>query len=118
MIGMMADAVMKQMVPGGEADVVYLVGEKGARIEYMQSAMGQPAGTITIFSPDGNSLGPESRKKKPTGKRACNRRSTGMKASGIPTPEVTAKRTGQFDTIAGDQVRGRDVRLEDESAHP
>src|SRR3954470_19952508 len=54
MLGMMADALLKQMVPGGEADVVYLVGEKGARIEYMQSAMGQPAGTITIFSPDGN----------------------------------------------------------------
>jgi hypothetical protein len=54
MLGMMADAVMKQMVPGGEADVMYLVSEKGARIEYLQSAMGQPAGTITIFSPDGS----------------------------------------------------------------
>src|SRR5436190_8183234 len=54
MIGMMADAVMKQMVPGGEADVVYLVGDKGARIEYMQAAMGQAAGTIMLFTPDGS----------------------------------------------------------------
>src|SRR5690349_5755390 len=53
MIGMMADAVMKQMVPGGEADVVYLVGDKGARIEYVQSAMGQAAGTVTLFTSDG-----------------------------------------------------------------
>ncbi len=31
MIGMMGEAVIKQMVPEGAADVVYLVGEKGAR---------------------------------------------------------------------------------------
>jgi len=100
MIGMMADAVMKQMVPGGEADVVYLVGEKGARIEYMQSAMGQPAGTITIFSPDGN-LSVLNPNEKTYWKTSVQSALEGMKTSGVPTPEVTAKRTGQFDTIAG-----------------
>src|SRR4026207_329135 len=44
MLGMMADAVMKQMVPGGEADVVYLVGEKRTRSEYLQHPMRQCGG--------------------------------------------------------------------------
>lgn len=100
MLGMMADAVMKQMVPGGEADVVYLVGEKGARIEYMQAAMGQSAGTITLFSPDGTLafLNPN---EKTYWKTTVQAALEGMKTAGIPTPEVTAKRTGQFDTVAG-----------------
>ncbi len=100
MLGMMADAVMKQMVPGGEADVVYLVGEKGARIEYMQAAMGQSAGTITLFSPDGTLafLNPN---EKTYWKTTVQAALDGMKTAGIPTPEVTAKRTGQFDTVAG-----------------
>ena len=46
MIGIMGDAVMKQMVPDGAADLVYLVGDKGARVEYLQAAMGLPAGTL------------------------------------------------------------------------
>src|SRR5882672_2465208 len=44
MIGIMGDAVMKQMVPEGAADLVYLVGDKGGRVEYLQAAMGLPAG--------------------------------------------------------------------------
>jgi hypothetical protein len=100
MLGMMADAVMKQMVPGGEADVVYLVGEKGARIEYMQAAMGQSAGTITLFSPDGTLafLNPN---EKTYWKTTVQAALDGMKTSGIPAPEVIAKRSGQFDTVAG-----------------
>lgn len=100
MLGMMADAVMKQMVPGGEADVVFLVGEKGARIEYMQAAMGQAAGTITLFTPDGTLivLNPT---EKTYWKTTVQTALDGMKTAGVPTPEVTAKRTGQFDAVAG-----------------
>jgi hypothetical protein len=100
MLGMMADAVMKQMVPGGEADVVYLVGEKGARIEYLQAAMGQAAGTITLFSPDGT-LAVLNPNEKTYWKTTVQAALDGMKTSGVPTPEVTAKRTGQFETVAG-----------------
>src|SRR4026207_492089 len=100
MLGMMADAVMKQMVPGGEADVVYLVGEKGARIEYLQAAMGQAAGTITLFSPDGT-LAVLNPNEKTYWKTTIQAALDGMKTSGVPTPEVTAKRTGQFETVAG-----------------
>jgi hypothetical protein len=99
MIGMLADAVMKQMVPGGDAEVVYLVSEKGARIEYLQSAMGQSAGTITIFSPDGT-LSVLNPTEKTYWKTSVQSALEGMRASGVPTPEVTAKRTGQFETIA------------------
>jgi hypothetical protein len=98
MLGMMADAVMKQMVPGGEADVMYLVSEKGARIEYLQSAMGQPAGTITIFSPDGT-LSVLNPKEKTYWKTSVQSALEGVRTAGL-TPEVTAKRTGQFETVA------------------
>src|SRR4051812_7116678 len=100
MLGMMADAVMKQMVPGGEADVVYLVGDKGARIEYMQAAMGQPAGTITLFTPDGT-LAVLNPQQKTYWKTTVQAALDSVRTSGVPTPEVTAKRTGQFETVAG-----------------
>src|SRR4051812_24317752 len=100
MLGMMADAVMKQMVPGGEADVVYLVGEKGARIEYMQAAMGQAAGTIELVMADGT-LAILNPPQKTYWKTTVQAALEGMRAAGVPTPDVTAKRTGQFETVAG-----------------
>jgi hypothetical protein len=39
-------------VPGGAADLVYLVGDKGARVS-IQAAMGLPAGTINLITLDG-----------------------------------------------------------------
>ena len=100
MMAMMGDAVMKQMVPEGAADVVYLVGDKGARIEYLQAAMGQVAGAVNIISPDGTLivLNP---KEKTYWKTSVQAALENMKSAGIPSPEVIAKRTGQFDTVAG-----------------
>ena len=100
MLAMMGDAVMKQMVPEGAADVVSLVGEKGARIEYLQAAMGQAAGAVNIIMPDGTLivLNPT---EKTYWKTSVQAALENMKSAGIPTPEVTAKRTGQFDTVAG-----------------
>lgn len=100
MMAMMGDAVMKQMVPEGAADVVYLVSEKGARIEYLQAAMGQVAGAVNIITPDGMLL-VMNPKEKTYWKTSIQASLDGMKSAGIPTPEVTAKRTGQFDTVAG-----------------
>jgi hypothetical protein len=99
-LGMMADGLMKQMVPGGAADVVYLVGDKGARIEFMQAAMGQAAGTIELVTPDGTMafLNPQ---QKTYWKTTVQAALDGMHASGVPTPDVTVKRTGQFETVAG-----------------
>ncbi len=100
MIGMMGDAVMKQMVPEGAADVDYLVSDKGARIEYLQAAMGQAAGTVNLVMSDGTLivLNP---KEKTYWKTSVQSALEGMKSAGIPTPDVTARRTGQFDTVAG-----------------
>jgi hypothetical protein len=80
--------------------VVYLIGDKGGRIEYMQAAMGQAAGTVTLFSPDGTIafLNP---KDKTYWKTTVQSAMEGMHAAGIPTPDVTVKRTGQFETVAG-----------------
>jgi len=100
MIGMMSEAVMKQMVPEGAADVVYLVGDKGARIEYLQAAMGQPAGTVNLVTTDGT-LVVMNTKEKTYWKTTVEATLANMRAAGIPLPEVAAKRTGQFETIAG-----------------
>jgi hypothetical protein len=100
LLGMMGDSVMKQLVPGGTADVVYLIGEQGARIEFTQAAMGQAAGTVNLARPDGTLI-----VMNPTAKTYWKTTSqasmAAMQAAGMPTPEVTAKRTGQFETVAG-----------------
>jgi uncharacterized protein DUF4412 len=100
MIGIMGDAVMKQMVPDGTADLVYLVGDKGARVEYLQAAMGMPAGTINLITLDGTItiLNP---KEKTYWKTTTADTLEKMKASGVPVPEIAVKRTGQFETVAG-----------------
>lgn len=100
LLGMMGDALMKQLVPEGAADIVYLVGEKGARLEFVKPAMGQPAGTVHLARPDGTFIVMNPTAKtywKTTGQAAA----AAMQAAGVPTPEITAKRTGQFETIAG-----------------
>ena len=100
MIGIMGDAVMKQMVPDGAADLVYLIGDKGARVEYLQAAMGLPAGTINLITLDGTIaiLNP---KEKTYWKTTTTETLDKMKAAGMPMPEIAVKRTGQFETVAG-----------------
>ena len=100
MLSMMGDAVMRQLVPDGAADVLYLVGDKGARIDFVQAAMGQPAGTVHLARPDGTLfvLDP---KEKTYWKATMESSMAAMKAAGISAPEVTTKRTGQFETIVG-----------------
>ena len=100
MIGMMGDAMMKQMVPDGAADIVYLIGEKGSRIEFMQAAMGQAAGTVNLGRPDGTLIvmNPKEKTYWQTSSQAAM---ASMKAAGITPPEVKATRTGKFETVAG-----------------
>ena len=100
LLGMMADTMMKQLVPGGSADVVYWIGEQGARIEFTQAAMGQAAGTVNLARPDGTLIvmNPAAKTYWKTTSQATM---AAMEAAGMPIPEVTAKRTGQFETVAG-----------------
>jgi hypothetical protein len=100
MVSMMGDAMMKQLLPDGAADIVYLIGEKGARIEFMQAAMGQAAGTINLTQPDGTLI-VINPKEKTYWKTTSQAALAAMQAAGVATPEVTAKRTGQFETVAG-----------------
>ena len=99
-LGMMGDALMKQMVPEGAADVVYLVGDKVARIEYQQAAMGQAAGTVDLLKPDGTLI-VMNPAEKTYWKMNPDAAASAMKSAGISPPDVTAKRTGQFETVAG-----------------
>ena len=47
MLAMMGDALSRQLLPEGSATMTYLIGEKGTRIDFVNSAMGQAAGTVT-----------------------------------------------------------------------
>ena len=100
MLAMMGDSVMKQLVPEGAADIVYLLGEKGARIEFLQAAMGQAAGTINLARPDGTLI-VMNPKEKTYWQTTSEATLAAMQTAGIAAPEVTAKRTGQFETVAG-----------------
>ena len=100
MLGMMGDAMMKQMVPDGAADIVYLIGEKGSRIEFMQAAMGQAAGTVNLGRPDGTLI-VMNPKEKTYWQTTSQAALAAMKAAGITPPEVTAAPSGKFETVAG-----------------
>ena len=100
MMGMMADSIMKQLVPEGAADIIYTIGEKGGRIEYLQAAMGQPAGSISLARPDGTLI-VMNPKDKTYWKTTSQALSAQVQAAGVPTPEVTTTRTGKFDNVAG-----------------
>jgi hypothetical protein len=99
MVTMLADGLTRQMLPGGSADVIYIVGERGMRIEFLQSAMGNPAGTITVTQPDGTLL-VLNPKEQTYWKTSVSSAAAAMQGAGV-TPDVTAKRTGEFSTVAG-----------------
>ena len=73
---------------------------EGARIEYLQAAMGQPAGTVNLVRRWHADRDEPEREDLLENHRARQRSRT-CSAAGIPSPDVTAKRTGQFETIAG-----------------
>jgi hypothetical protein len=99
MLGMMGEAMMKQLLPNGSGEITYIVGEKGARMEFTQAAMGQAAGSVTLARPDGTMyvLNPTD---KTYWKTTAQAAAEALKAAGV-TPEVTARKTGQSETVAG-----------------
>ena len=99
MLGMMGEQMMKQMLPNGSSEVGYIIGDKGTRIDFTQPAMGQGAGAINIAKPDGTLyvLDPQN---KTYWKSTISAASEAMKAAGI-APEVTVKKTGESETVAG-----------------
>jgi len=99
LLGMMGEALIKQMLPDGTADMVYTLGDKGVRIETVNAAMGQPAGTVTLSQPDG-SLIVLSPKEQTYWKTNVRSAAAAVQGSGIK-PEATSTRSGEFETIAG-----------------
>jgi hypothetical protein len=98
MISMVAEGMLKQMIPEGGADIVYTVGEKGVRIDYLQAAMGQREGTFNIAQPDGTFVVVYP-KDKSYWKTNADAAAAMMRSSGAP--QVTAKMTGEVATVAG-----------------
>jgi uncharacterized protein DUF4412 len=99
MLAMMGEQMMKQMLPNGNSEMVYIIGDKGARMEFTQAAMGQAAGSVNIAKPDGTLyvMDPQN---KTYWKGTIDAAAAQMKAAGI-VPEVTVKPTGQSETVAG-----------------
>ena len=90
MLGMMGEQMMKQMLPNGSTEIVYIVGDKGTRMEFTQAAMGQVAGAVNIAKPDGTMyvLDPQN---KTYWKTTAQAASDAMKAAGL-APEVDRRR--------------------------
>lgn len=99
MLAMMGDAMTRQLLPEGNAVMTYIVGEKGARVEFVNAAMGQAAGSVTIVQPDGTAvtLNP---KDLTYSKVSLQGAAAAMQASGMK-PEVTVTPTGESETVAG-----------------
>jgi hypothetical protein len=99
MIAMMGESMIKEMLPAGGADLVYSVGEKGSRVEYVQAAMGQPAGSVNISLPDGTVI-VVNPKDQTYWKTTAQAPVAMMQAAGMK-PTSTVKRTDKVETVAG-----------------
>jgi hypothetical protein len=99
MVAMMGDALTRQLLPEGTATMTYYIGAKGTRIEFVNAAMGQAAGTVTLVQPDGTTvlLNPKDQTYWKTGLQGA---AAAMQAAGL-TPQVTSNRTGEAETVAG-----------------
>jgi hypothetical protein len=99
MLAMMGEAMTKQLFPEGSATMTYILGDKGVRIELMNAALGQPAGTVTLGQLDGTAvvLNPKDQTYWKMGTQGA---SAAMLAAGMK-PEVTSSRTGESETVAG-----------------
>jgi Domain of unknown function (DUF4412) len=94
MVAMMGEMMMKQLLPPGGADIVYTIGDKGSRVEYLQAAMGQAEGSVMLSHADGSItvLNPK------------EQTYWNMAAPTVPAMmkgDATVKATGQFETVAG-----------------
>ncbi|MEP6915234.1 MAG: hypothetical protein ABJC89_06285 [Acidobacteriota bacterium] len=94
LIAMMGETMMKQLLPSGGADLIYTVGEKGVRIEYLQAAMGQEEGSVNLSMPDGTLVVVNP-------KEQTYWKITAPPAASMMKGEATVKPTGQFETVAG-----------------
>jgi len=98
-VSLMGDSLLKEMLPTGSADLVYIIGERGTRVEYLQPAMGQAAGTYNLALPDGT-VYVVNPKDQTYARTSVQGAAAAMKAAGM-TPATTVKRTGEFATVAG-----------------
>jgi hypothetical protein len=103
-----AAAAMKSPLPDGPADVVYVIGDRGARAEFRQAANGFAAGTVTITKPNGDMFVLDPKNKTywkvaiPVDTAADQQARNELKAEGLtPHSETSTKRTGEFAEVAG-----------------
>lgn len=96
---MIGESMAKQLFPDGSATMTYILGDKGVRVEFVNAALGQPAGSVSLGQPDGTAivLNP---KDQTYWKMAPQTAAAAMQAAGVK-PEVTSSRTGESETVAG-----------------
>lgn len=99
LLTMMGEAMTRQVLPEGNATMTYVVGEKGTRVEFVNAAMGQAAGTVSLMQPDGTAviINP---KDQTYWKMAIPAAGAALQAAGIK-PVVETARTGEVETVAG-----------------
>ncbi len=99
LLTMMGEAMTRQVLPEGNATMTYVIGEKGTRVEFVNAAMGQAAGTVSLMQPDGTAI-VMNPKDQTYWKMALPAAGSALQAAGI-TPVVQQTRTGEVETVAG-----------------
>ena len=99
LLTMIGEAMTRQVLPEGNATMTYMVGEKGTRLEFLNAAMGQAAGTVSLMQPDGTAvmLNPAGQTYWKVGLQGA---AASLQAAGV-TPKITTARTGETETVAG-----------------
>ena len=90
---------LQQILPNGTAKMIYIVGEKGIRTEFVTGGMGLASGSVSIMKPTGEMfmLTPANK----TYWKTTVAQAVGMMAQAGITPEVQVTRTGELATVGG-----------------
>lgn len=99
LLAMMGQQALQQILPNGTAKMIYIVGEKGIRTEFVTGGMGLASGSVSIMKPTGEMfmLTPANK----TYWKTTVAQAAGMMAQAGITPEVQVTRTGELATVGG-----------------
>ena len=110
LVGMIGSQLIQQLLPGGPADTVYIIGANGMRAEFVKGGMsGSPEGTVILMS-SGGEVTQLNSKDKTYWKGTTTEMAALLQSLGL-RPEVTVTARDERATIAGVRAARSDFEI-------
>jgi hypothetical protein len=110
LLGMIGTQMVQQMLPGGPADTVYIIGANGMRMEFVKGGIsGSPEGTVMLLMTNGDIVQLNSRNKT-YWKSTAAQMGALLQSMGMQ-PQVTVKPGTDTVTIAGIRAKRSDFEI-------